>query len=78
MLLSHKTYIIMQWHSYTGAHWGTGPTISLCGPAIKVLPYHVIQLIISTTMAIVVLLTYSHMHTPLLVQTRALTKLSTV
>ena len=24
-----------QWRSYTGAHWGTGPTVSLCGPTIK-------------------------------------------
>ena len=23
-----------QWRSYTGAHWGTGPTISFCGPTI--------------------------------------------
>ena len=34
-----------QWGSYTRAHWGTGLTISLCGPTIKILAYHVIQLI---------------------------------
>ena len=35
-----------QWYSYTGAHWGIGPTIRLHGPTIKIFPYHVIQLII--------------------------------
>ena len=34
-------YAHMQWHSYTGAHWGTGPTISLCGPTMNILTYHV-------------------------------------
>ena len=35
-----------QWRSYTGAHWGTGPTVSLCGPTIKTFSlYHVIQLL---------------------------------
>ena len=38
----HKhTHLILQWHSYTGAHWGTGPTISFCGPTINILTYHV-------------------------------------
>ena len=30
-----------QWRSYTGAHWGTGPTISFCGPTINILTCHV-------------------------------------
>ena len=30
-----------QWRSYTGAHWGTGPTISFCGPTINILTDHV-------------------------------------
>ena len=30
-----------QWRSHTGAHWGTGPTISFCGPTINILTYHV-------------------------------------
>ena len=33
-----------QWRTYTGAHWDTGPTISLHGPTIKIFAYHVIQL----------------------------------
>ena len=30
-----------QWRSNTGVHWGTGPTISFCGPTINILLYHV-------------------------------------
>ena len=45
------TVIAVQWCSYTGAHLGTGPTISLCGPTIKILHYHVIRLIIVASQA---------------------------
>ena len=34
-LITIQAKILMQWCSYTGAHWGTGPTVSLCGPTIK-------------------------------------------
>ena len=30
-----------QWRSYSGAQWGTGPTISFCGPTIRISTYHV-------------------------------------
>ena len=33
----------VQWRSYSGAQWGTGPTISLCGPTISKSIYHVTQ-----------------------------------
>ena len=29
-----------RWCSYTEAQWGTGPTISLCGPTISISTYH--------------------------------------
>ena len=29
-----------QWRNYTGAHWGTGPTIGFCGPTINIWFYH--------------------------------------
>ena len=32
-----------QWRSYSGAQWGIGPTISLCGPTISKSIYHVTQ-----------------------------------
>ena len=30
---------------YTGAYWGTGPTVCLYGPTIKIFAYHMTKLI---------------------------------
>ena len=41
MSLLFQLVALYQWRSYTGAHWGTGPTISLYGPTINNLTNHV-------------------------------------
>ena len=65
--LTIPSFIVLDLLSQTVAklHCGTDPTISLCGPTIKILPYHMIQLMIVVPQ---LLLTYSLIHN-LLVQT---------